>query len=435
MVLGDLLGTAFPTSIEALLAQGPDFLTQAFHAAGSLDEDNRVVAINTSREVVLGGMGRKLELSVTYERPDCNLHNDLFIKFQRDFQDPLRAVFAPWMAPEIRFALFSRQPNFPITVPKCYFADFHADSLSGVLITERIAYGHDGIERSPTKAADYELADPLPRYRALTRAMARLAAHHRNGGFGGDVERAFPVIASGHGHGNGSTLTPETLREKMSALRDFAARYPQLFSDGLGDPDFLRSLSEDAEIFLQVEATISTYLVKQTDYFGLCHPNLNLDNAWFWTDAQGELQVGLLDWGNVGQIAFARAIIGMISCAETEFLRTHRDGLIQLFVDEFSSRSGVTIEAAKLAHLVKLTLPVLALPWIVEIPQLIERMTPDLVSVSDRFDPRIKNELVVRSQLQGLMVALSAWREGHFGDLWRAIAAGRPIDDLARGAP
>lgn len=430
MVPGDFLGIMFPTSIEELEARGPEFLTEAFHAAGALPADNRVVEITGWREVVLGGMGRKLEISVAYEHPDSRLQSDLFVKFPRDFGDPLREVFGQWMAPEIRFALLSRQPEFPITVPECYFADFHSDSLSGLLITERIAYGRNGIEPCPAKAADYELPDVLPRYQAITRAMARLAAHQRLGRFGDSIDREFPVDPAEDGHGPGLALTADVLREKMAGLRAFARRYPQLFCDGLDDPDFLQSVSDDAELVLELEPAIRRYIQDQSDYVGLCHPNLNLDNAWFWTDAQGELEVGLLDWGNVGQMNFAQALIGMICCAETAFIRAHRDDLIRLFVDEFERRTGCPLDAGKLAYLIKLSLPLLAVPWIVDIPPLIERLTPDLASVGDRFDPRIRDEVVTRSQLQGLMVVLSEWRTGDFGGMLRALAAGHPIDSL-----
>ncbi|MBU6267074.1 MAG: hypothetical protein KGN34_05995 [Sphingomonadales bacterium] len=415
MVTGDFLGVPFPTSIEALLEGGPDFLTRAFHATGALAADNRVLSIDTWREVVLGGMGRKLALSVTYARPDPGLHTELFIKFQRDFGDPLRAMFGPWMAPEIRFALLSRQPGFPITVPECCFADFHAESLSGLLITERISYGANGIEPCPTKGADYELADPLPYYHAITRAMARLAAHHRRGGFGDAIEREFPVAEE-----HAPALTVEALHEKLGEVRNFARAYPQLFCDGLDDPAFLQAFSEDALLVLELAPAISRHVAEQADYIGLCHPNLNLDNAWFWTDAEG-LQVGLLDWGNVGQMSFAHAMIGMICTAETGFIRDHHAGLVGLFVEEFARASGVRLDAAKLDVLIRLTLPLLAVPWIIDIPALIERLVPDLATVKDRFDPRIKDEIVARNQLQGLMVTLTLWREGDVGGLLRAF--------------
>src|SRR5262245_10964215 len=121
-VTGDYLGVPFPPTIETLLEQGAGFLTEAFRAAGSLAPDNRVTAVASHTEFYGGGMGRKLRLSLEYARPDAGLHSELFVKFPRDFGDPLRALFGPLMEAEVRFALLSRRQGFPIRVPKCYFA-------------------------------------------------------------------------------------------------------------------------------------------------------------------------------------------------------------------------------------------------------------------------------------------------------------------------
>jgi len=428
-VPGEHLGVTFPTSVKELLLQGPAFLTEAFHAAGSLLLDNRVTAITDWREVALGGMGRKLAFTVAYERPDPTLHTDLFAKFPRDFGDPLRDVFSEWMAPEIRFALLSRDPVFPIRVPRCYFADFDPATMSGLLITEQIPYGRDGIELCPDKAADYELADPLVHYQAVTRAMARLAAHQRLGSFGDRIDVAFPIEAAGH------ELRPQVeaaeMRAGMTGLKRFAEQYPQLFDDGLGEAALLQSIADNALMLLELAPQIVDWIGAQRDYLGLCHSNLNLDNGWFWRDGTGELEVGLLDWGNVGQMPFARAIIGMICCAETDFVRAHRDGLIDLFADEFQRHSAASLDPAILKLTVKLALPLLALGWMGDIGPLIETMVPDLATVPDRFDPRIRNDVVVRSQLRGLMIILSEWRANDVGGMLRAIAAGTPIEQLA----
>ena len=89
-VRGDSLGLDIPAHGEALRAGGPAFLTQAFRAAGAIPLDNRVTAITAFREIAGGSTGRKLLLSVHYERPSPELHTELFVKFSRDFDDPLR---------------------------------------------------------------------------------------------------------------------------------------------------------------------------------------------------------------------------------------------------------------------------------------------------------------------------------------------------------
>src|SRR3546814_11095992 len=82
------------------------------------------------------------------------------------------------METDVRFAAVSRKPAFTIRVPTAYFADYHAASGTGVLITQQIAFGENGIEPHRAKCLDHELADSLPYYRALITALARLAGPH-----------------------------------------------------------------------------------------------------------------------------------------------------------------------------------------------------------------------------------------------------------------
>src|SRR5690606_15911881 len=138
------------------------------------------------------------------------------------------------------FALLSRQQGFPVAVPTCYFADYDPASVSGILITERVLYGQDGIEPCHDKCLDYRLPEPLEHYRALTRAMARLAAHHRAGRFGDEVERLFPFDPDTVADGARIPYDTEQLQQKLAKLQAFAAAHPGLFPDGLGDAAFLQ---------------------------------------------------------------------------------------------------------------------------------------------------------------------------------------------------
>ena len=97
------------------------------------------------------------------------------------------------MEPEIRFAALSRTPGFPIIVPTTMFADYHAESGTGVLITERIPFGVNGIEPQHEKCMDYAMADQLAHYRALFTSIAALAGTQKAGllsveGFHTDIE-------------------------------------------------------------------------------------------------------------------------------------------------------------------------------------------------------------------------------------------------------
>ena len=138
---GDILGLDFPAHPEALQSGGPEFLTRAFRASGALGEDNSVTHITGLDECMLGGTGVKTLLSVAYERDAPGLSRDLFVKFSRNFQDKVRDGGRHHMPPEVRLANLSRDPDFPVAVPKCFYADIQQDTLTGVIITERIPYG------------------------------------------------------------------------------------------------------------------------------------------------------------------------------------------------------------------------------------------------------------------------------------------------------
>ena len=135
-VTGDRSALAFPSHTAALRADASQFLTKAFHSSGALAPDNRVVDVTDFKELSTGGTGRKLMLRVAYARADLKLHRDLFVKFSRDFADEIRDRSRHMMDSEVRVAALSQQPGFPVRVPQCYFADFHADSGTGILITD-----------------------------------------------------------------------------------------------------------------------------------------------------------------------------------------------------------------------------------------------------------------------------------------------------------
>ena len=79
----------------------------------------------------------------------------------------------PEMASEARFAPISRLPGFPISAPVAYFADYQLETGTGLLITERVAFGEGAIEPHRRKCFDHELADPLPYYREAIELASR----------------------------------------------------------------------------------------------------------------------------------------------------------------------------------------------------------------------------------------------------------------------
>jgi hypothetical protein len=191
-VRGDATGLLIPAHGEALRAGGESFLTEAFRAFGSLPAGNRVSRIARLESCPGGSTGQKLFLTLEYEQADPTLHTDLFVKFSRDFSDKIRDDRGKHeMETEVRFAALSRLPGFPITVPVAYFADYHHESRTGLIISQRIAFGTGGIEPHRQKCLDHELAEPLDYYRVILKSVARIAAAHKSGRLSRDIDRQF----------------------------------------------------------------------------------------------------------------------------------------------------------------------------------------------------------------------------------------------------
>lgn len=413
-VTGDHNGIAFPVSYAVLEEGGAAALTRLFQDIGAIGADNEVTDILHWKEFFGGGMGRKIAIDVAYAK-DEGLPTRLFAKFTREFGDPLRELFSPVMDPEVRFALLSRRPGFPVTVPRCLFGDYSAATKTGLLITERIPYGAEGVEPALEKCVDYQIPDPLPYYEAQTRAIAALAAYHRAGHFGAEVDRAFPFDPTNEALLKVIPYDAGKLATKLDALREFAARAPQLLPDGLSDPAFLADFARGAALVLDKERAIWERLYASKDAIALVHWNMNPDNAWFWRDERGVMQSGQLDWGGVAQSNLAQSYYGMVCAGEADFLARHDAHLQALLLDEYAQAGGPRIAAADFDRDVKLSIAVLGTAWMLDAPALLEAELPDYPDLADRTDPRLRDLFLPRCQLQLMRVFLSEWRRKDIG--------------------
>ena len=180
-------GIPFPADVGGLREAGIDFLTTAFRASGVLSSDNAVTSIDDCTPVHGGSTGRKALLTVRYRRPEPGLRTELFAKFSRDLDDPVRDLGRTQMESEVALANLASSPRFPVAVPHPQFADYHRPSGTGLLITERIAFGRNGIEPQYEKAMDHRIPDQYGHYRALLSAVAALAGTQQSGALGAGV--------------------------------------------------------------------------------------------------------------------------------------------------------------------------------------------------------------------------------------------------------
>lgn len=413
-VRGDATGLAIPAHADALRAGGEAFLTQAFHAFGALPRDNAVARIVKFDACAGGSTGAKLFLTVEYARSDPALHNELFVKFSRDFTDSMRDRQRTEMEPEARFAPITRLPGFPISVPAAYFADYHSETGTGLMITQRIGFGQHGVERQHRKCADHELAAPLPYYRALITALARLAAAHKAGRLSTDIEARFPynpLAASA----DPIRYDEAKLREAVKSCADFARSAPQLLPEAVGTPDFLDQMLTDALRIREHEATLQAYLRGNPDFISLNHWNAHIDNAWFWRDAQGALQCGLIDWGRVSQITFGSALWGCLSAAHHDIWAHHLDDLLALFADEYASHGGPRISVTELELHLVLHVATMGVARVLAMPQVILYRLPEATTASGPLDPIFERSENARNCMHIYTVFLNLWRARDFG--------------------
>jgi len=413
---GDATRLSVPTHADALLQDGAEFLTEAFHAFGSLPRDNRVSRIVRLDPCPGGSTGAKFFLTVEYARPDPALHTELFVKFSRDFNDGRRDNPGRYeMASEVPFMALSRLPGFPISVPEAYFADYHQDSGSGLVITESIAFGKGAIEPHREKCLDHlTLTDPLPHYRQIMTALARLAAAHKTGQLAPDIDAQFPWDPVA-GSADPIRYDEQGVLSKLQECFDFATRCPQLLPAEVRSPEFLEQMRRDALYIRENEAAIQRYLRGNHDMIALCHWNAHIDNCFFWRDAEGTEHCGLIDWGRVGQLTFGSVLWGALSAAHHDIWDRHLDELLELFVREYREHGGPTITAEELKFHLTLHMAAMGVARVLAFPKVIQFRLPECVNATGPQDPMFLPVDNARNCMHIYTVFLKFWHRQDFG--------------------
>ncbi len=411
---GDATGLAIPAHPEAIRTDGAAWLTRAFRAFGALGADNSVASIAAMGPCSGGSTGAKAFLKVTYANPGAQLPEHLFAKFSRDFSDERRDEQGRWeMASEARFAALTCEAGFPIPTPRAMFADFRAADGSGLIITERVLYGEGGIEPHRRKCLDHlTLADPLPHYREVIAALARLAAAHKSGALAGDISTRFPFDPA-HGSADPIRYDAASLDAELARCFAYARDCPQLLPPQVRTAEFEASLARDAQLIRMNEARIQRFLTGDARMIALCHWNAHIDNCWFWRDAAGALHCGLIDWGRTGQITLGAALWGGLSAAHHDIWDLHLDGLLALFVAEFGAHGGPAITVDELLFHLRLHMATMGVARVLAFPETIRFRMPDCAKLSGPQDPALEPVALdpARNSMHIYAVFLKFWHK------------------------
>jgi len=351
------------------------------------------------------------------------LPEQLFIKFSRNFDNELWDRGRFQMVSEVNFAVLSNSPDFPVAVPVCMFADIESKSGTGLLVTECINYGCDGVERRYPKCMDYTMHDPLEHYRAILKGLARLSGAHKRGGLSEGFDTRFPYNRDHALAMLSIPATEEKLVQRANRMFDFIERYPKLFPDSIRSRELRKQFIIDIPDVLAAENRIRETLYGNPDLIAFAHWNANIDNCWFWRDAGERLHAGFIDWANAGQISLAQSVSGAISGAEPFIWNHHLDDLLLTFIDEYASCCGVQISLAELRLHCLLILVISGVAYAMGAPVAIERDIANIEMLEGYKDEVIRDNENARIQLHMMTKTLSVWQARRLGDVVRGLGS------------
>jgi hypothetical protein len=340
---GDHYGLEFPVDMAGLREAGPEFLTRAFQASGAMARDNHVTAIVALDKLDIRGASENGLLELSYARDEPGLQTKLFVKFPPTDAHHKYGLLRLSNG-EVQMGRLSRERSLPVCLARYYFGDHSAHTGNFILITERVAFGEGSTEPAHRKGYDHDVPHIEEHYEVLTRNLARLVGAHKRGDLGYDIEKIFPFATAARDFE--PIADPEP---RLDRLIDFIGRTaPQLFAPEVTRPEFLAKWREDVLFGLEHKDEILAYLLSDADYTGLCHINLNVDNAWFWRDESGALQAGLLDWGGAGQASVAQALSGMMMMPQPEKHIALVNRVIDIFIEECAKQGSPPIRREEL---------------------------------------------------------------------------------------
>ncbi len=387
VVAGDRYGIPVPHTLDLLSEAGPDFLTDAFRAAGTLGEDNAVRDIVSLERIGVKGASDNAYLTLRYERDEPGLVHDLFVKVP-PVSPAQKFSLSPMAHGEIEMYRLARDRAMPVPIPRYLFGDYCSTTTNFVLITERVGYGKAPVEPAYRKGYDHEVPEIDEHYRVLARALGTLVAAHRTGRLGTDIEDRFPFPRAAR-----SFAPVSDAPGKLERLVRFVGHTaPHLFGPKTTSSGFLDTWADDVLFGLVHRDPVIRYLHADLDYTGLCHTNLNVDNAWFWRDGAGTLHAGLLDWGGAGQLSLGQALSGMLMMPDPDHYLTLVDDVIDEFRRSVFAHGGPALVHDTLRRHHQASLWSTALCTIVDLlVDALERIPAERYrAFGDRHDPALR---------------------------------------------
>eukprot|EP00930_Biecheleria_cincta_P022699 TRINITY_DN16543_c0_g1_i1.p1 TRINITY_DN16543_c0_g1~~TRINITY_DN16543_c0_g1_i1.p1 ORF type:complete len:655 (+),score=120.22 TRINITY_DN16543_c0_g1_i1:34-1998(+) len=433
LCVGLFYAIEFPWTAQMLEDFGPSWLTDAFHRAGSLEKSNRVISmrIDKSVKITAGNNAGKFVFDVRYAKDRSSLHTKLFAKVpfpmtHETKQDRISSSVLKWGMDFFEINTYRlAETTLPMKTPKFYFGDISPESSNYILITERVPFvDMDGrkkgcelkpfeIEGPYDKCKDWELRGSAKEYYTIImQASAKIAAADKSGDMGTQeflgVSFAKPAGSPdrpeqwGVNPSAASGGAPQATQSKLkAAVQFFSETAAVVFPAYVKRKEFIDKFMSTMMTLSAYSAEIEWWKHQDSDFVALAHANLNVDNAYFWRDEEGQLDCGVLDWGGFGAGCLGHKIWWYLNCAEWDTIEQHLRHLIDIFVATYRDCGGPALDADVVERMVKITCLSNLMFMVSAVPDCLRQCpAKEWATIRDRHDPRISENIGGKSTLR-----------------------------------
>jgi len=418
-------GILFPHNAELLESEkyGAQWLTKAFHLAGTLPRDNAIKRFYNLKPVSGGGACLKCCFEVEYEKPATGLHTKLFMKYPFDFEhikqknDRMNSSvnLQPGdLAENDAYRLL--EATLPFPMPKYYFGDISNTTTNFCLITEFIPFGSkkkpiedfNPLEVEPAYDKfldDEQLSDPVEYYRLMTKANATMAGWYKAGKLG-DKEKMLMFFFD-QTKGIPPSMPESEIKSKIKMGEEFIRTAAHFFPAGLITDQNMKEWRRVLNVVNTYKSEIYGAAGADDAYLSVAHGNLNVDNTWWWRDEQKKLHLGVLDWGGLGKVCLPHKLWWSYYSAELPLLEEHLDALITLFVDTYREEGGPKLDEQVVRRdfmFAALDQCVGLLGAVPAVYRVIPKKAWSAGEVKDRNDRRLRDSFLTRMYVMGLVL-------------------------------
>jgi len=411
-----------------------------------------------------GGAGLKILLRVEYKNGPGDLTEGMFIKMPHEFtgkneryKNSVSSFGMDWSEVTFYNTFGGRFGHLPFKSPRMYFCDMCRKTTNFVNIVEQIPYAKTGTMEvgpgeyypAPEKYRDWALPKSgVDLYYAHSRALAQFFGWHRmtrektdqvekifmdEGSLGfkchiyGAVGGAGPYLAKERdelivkclttdpgimGAAAGMGFSPTQAAGFLEMGLEFIGNTAKgAFPKELVTASAMEKFKTQATEMAKYVCEMQFYMWAIPEFFALCHPNAQVDNAFYWKDESGQTVCGLLDWGGISHGTIPGCLGNGWMGAEPEVMEEHEEKLVQLFVDEYEKITGFRFDVGDMRMNMKLSQACVLYGCFANIGMLLRIYKRDeWKTMKGRKDPRIDENFLNRCYFVQLVLWMKMWQ-------------------------